>query len=182
MAEARSPRPVKLICAVLAGREEWLQRAAELLQEEFGAIDLTSETWPFNWTDYYETAMGPGLLRRIHSFRELTDAESIAAIKHITNRLEQRIAAEHAEGPKRPVNLDPGYVTESKLVLATTKDYSHRIYLRAGIYAEVTLHWHHGAFESWEWTYPDYRSDSYCAFFAKVRALYRQQCGELDPN
>jgi len=164
---------------VLAGREEWLGRAADLLKEEFGEIDLTSQTWPFDCTDYYEEEMGPGLLKRIHSFRELVDPESIAAIKHITNRLEQRIAAEHPEGPKRPVNLDPGYVAESKLVLATTKDYTHRIYLRAGIYAEVTLCWRRGGFEPWEWTYPDYRSEGYRAFFAKVRELYREQCRQL---
>lgn len=175
MGEAKPLPAVKLICAVLAGREEWLDSARELLERELGPVDLTSETWPFTATDYYEKQMGAGLLRRIHSFRELIEGENIVEIKHSTNRLEQRLSGELAEAPARPVNLDPGYVDLSKLVLATTKDYAHRLYLRAGIYAEVTLQWHNDQFEPWEWTYPDYRSEDYREFFAKVRALYAEQ-------
>jgi len=179
MAQAKKAKPVKLICAVLAGREEWLKRAAEALEGEFGPIDLTSETWPFTCTDYYDAQMGSGLQRQIHGFRELIDPGSIAAVKLATNWLERRIAQELAGGPERPVNLDPGYVGEGKLVLATTKDYGHRVYVGDGIYAEVTLRWRRGAFEPWEWTYPDYRSAGYREFFARVRSLYREQCREL---
>ena len=84
--------------------------------------------------------------------------------------MEQRLAAKLTDGPARPVNLDMGYVDGGKLVLATTKDYAHRLYLGAGIYGEVTLRWRAGAFEPWEWTYPDYRSGHYREFFAQVRA------------
>ncbi len=179
MGQAKAAKPVKVICAVLAGREEWLERTADLLEQALGATDLTSGTWPFDSTDYYEGEMGPGLLRRIYSFRELAGPENIVEIKHTTNRLERQLAAQVSCGPQRPVNLDPGYVSESKLVLATTKDYSHRIYVRAGIYAEATLRWRGGAFEPWEWTYPDYCSERYREFFARVRALYVDQCREL---
>ena len=175
MAEARLPEPVKLICACLAGREEWLERARERLERELGPVDLVSATWPFDCTDYYEPEMGAGLLRRMYSFQELIGPENIVAIKHATNRLEQQLGAELPGGPRRPVNLDPGYVSRAKLVLATTKDYGHRVYLGSGIYAEVTLRWQGGRFEPWEWTYPDYRSEGCRQFFAEVRELYVQQ-------
>ena len=176
MGEAKLPAPVKLICAALAGREEWLDEASELLEREFGPIDLTSETWPFDSTDYYEKEMGLGLLRRIFSFLEPVSPENLVETKHTTNRMEKRLSVELAGSPSRPVNLDPGYVSRSKLVLATTKDYAHRVYVRGGIYAEVTLHWRDGQFQPWDWTYPDYRTDRYREFFARVRAKHIDQC------
>jgi len=175
MGDAKPPKPVKLICAVLAGREEWFDRARALTEEAFGPVDLTSDTWPFGGTDYYEPEMGPVLLRRIYSFSELADPGAIVRVKLRTNELERQAAAEVRDGPRRPMNLDAGYVSQSKLVLATTKDYTHRLYLGDGVYAEVTLRWRRGAFEPWEWTYPDYRMEHCREFFARVRALYVEQ-------
>jgi hypothetical protein len=95
----------------------------------------------------------------------------LAAIKRQTNDLEAGSSVED----RRQVNIDPGYVSLSKLVLATTKNHAHRIYLSDGIYAEVTLHYRDGAFRGYPWTYPDYASSEYCALFQKVRDLYRRQ-------
>ena len=178
MGEARPSLPVKLICGVLAGRGEWLDAACPLLERELGPIDLSSETWPFDFTDYYEKEMGPGLLRRFYSFRELMNPEHLVDVKHATNRLEKVLSGKLSGGPPRPVNLDPGYVCGSKLVLASTKDYSHRIYLRAGIFAEVTLRWRSGKFEPLEWTYPDYRTERYLECFSRVRGIYMEQLRE----
>ena len=75
----------------------------------------------------------------------------------------------------RPINLDPGYLASSKLVLASTKDYSHRTYLKKGIYAEVTLKYAKGAFEPLPWTFPDYRSKGYIDFFTETRTLYMKK-------
>ena len=175
MGDAKSSGPVKLVCAALAGRRDWLQRAAEAMEVQWGPVDLAGDVLPFDWTRYYERQMGPGLLRRLYSFRNLIDPDAIAEIKLASNGMERRLAEQLPGAPERPVNLDPGYVTRSKLVLATTKDYSHRLYLCTGIYAEVTLRWRSGAFEPWEWTYPDYRSDAYREFFARVRNLYTTQ-------
>ena len=180
MGQARSPQPVKPFCGVLAGRSEWLDRAGEALKREMGAVELVSDTWPFDTTDYYEDEMGPGLLRRFYSFRDLMDPENLVGAKLATNRIEERLAKELGVAPKRPVNLDPGYVSLDKLVLATTKDYAHRLYLRSGIYAEVTLRWRGGRWEPWEWTYPDYRKPEYHEFFVRVRnacAEQRRQMG-----
>jgi len=175
MGEAKSPSPVKLFCGVLAGRDEWLDLAREGVERELGALDLASDTWDFDSTDYYEDEMGPALRRRFFSFAELIDPGEIVEAKLATNRLERTLAEAVEGGPARPINLDPGYVSLSKLVLATTKDYAHRIYLSSGIYAEVTLGWRHGRFEPWDWTYPDYRRPEYHEFFARVRSAYAEQ-------
>jgi hypothetical protein len=176
MGEAHAPQPVNLICPMLAARGEWLDAAAERLSAAFGPTDLISETWPWEFTAYYAAEMGAPLLRRICSFRDLVAPDAIIEAKLRTNRIEKQLAQDLAQGrpanPPRPVNLDPGYVGLSKMVLATTKDYAHRFYLGQGIYAECTLRWRHGAFTTWEWTYADFATEQYRAFFARVRALY----------
>ncbi|MHC4788815.1 MAG: DUF4416 family protein [Planctomycetota bacterium] len=175
MGEVVRPRPVNLICAVLAGGEQFLGPTRERMEKVLGPVDLESEGWPFDFTDYYADEMGEALLRRIYSFRELIAPDNLAAIKHTTNRLEKELARELPDAPARPVNLDPGYVSLNKLVLATTKDFAHRVCLGGGIYAESTLRWLDGAFQPWEWTYPDYRTEGYRAFFTGVRWRYREK-------
>ncbi|MBS3762530.1 MAG: DUF4416 family protein [Planctomycetes bacterium] len=175
MARATAPQPVKLFCAVLAGQQAWLNASREVMEDELGAIELDSDIWPFDCTDYYKREMGSGLLRQIFSFQALIDPSEIAPIKLRTNDLEMELAENLPDTPERPVNLDPGYLGASKMVLATTKNYTHRIYLASGIYAEVTLRWRDGQFEPWEWTYPDYQSEAYREFFGRVRNRYMDQ-------
>lgn len=172
MGEVSEPRPVNLICGVLAGREEWLAAARTRLEREFGEIDCASEVWPFGYTGYYEREMGAGLLRVLYGFRDLQPPDALAEAKLTTNRIEAELAEALQADVARPVNLDPGYVTAAKLVLATTKDQAHRVCIGRGIYAECTLRWRDGAWAPWEWTYPDYRSERYGAFFRRVRDGY----------
>jgi hypothetical protein len=180
MAETREPLPVNLICGVLGGRTEWLDAARERLQVTFGPVDADSDLWPFDYTDYYEEEMGGGLLRRFHSFERLIDPGELPAAKVATNAMEAGLALSLGGSPARPVNLDPGYVSKAKLVLATTKDYAHRLYLGHGIYGEVTLQWQGGGFEPLQWTYPDYRSSHYIGFFARVRLAYTRKLAAMD--
>lgn len=175
MAEASRPEKANLICAVLAGQEPWFAEAMDRMEKLFGPTDLESEVWPFDFTDYYAEEMGSPLLRRFYSFKEVIAPDNLPAIKHTTNRLEKELARALPQAPPRPVNLDPGFVCLSKLVLATTKDHAHRVYVGAGIYGESTLHWRDGAFQPWEWTYPDYRREECREFFARVRELYREK-------
>jgi hypothetical protein len=105
------------------------------------------------------------------AFEKLVLPEGLAGIKHRTNLLESELAV---EGQRR-VNLDPGIVNDSRLILATTKDFAHRIYLGSGIYAEVTLIFKDGAFRSQEWTYPDYQSQEALEFILKARERYLTQ-------
>jgi hypothetical protein len=176
MARPRAPQPVKLFCGLLSGDRDLLQRARQLLARRFGPIDLESDIWPFDQTDYYEPEMGPGLQRQFVSFERPTHPDALPGVKHDSNAIEQKIAEQCAglEIP-RPVNLDPGYLDLGKLVLATTKDRSHRLYIGQSMYAEVTLHFVNGDWQTWPWTYPDYRRPEYHQFFSRVRDRFRQQ-------
>jgi hypothetical protein len=127
-------------------------------------------------TEYYLPEMGEDLKRQFVSFKRLVNPQELAATKILANQLELRICRDLGmPEERRLVNLDPGYLTLSKLVLATTKDFSHRIYLRDGIFAESTLHFEGGRWVSWPWTYPDYASGRYHVFLDEVRELYRQK-------
>ena len=171
MGKIKQPPPVKLIVSIFTGDETLLAVARGALANRFGPMDYQSELLSFYHTDYYTREFGPGLVRQIVAFTELIPAERLAEVKRTTNELE---LSWEVDG-KRRVNLDPGYVSLGKLVLATTKDYSHRIYLGQGIYAEVTLKYEHGHFQPWEWTYPDYASAQYLAIFGQIRRTYAEQ-------
>ena len=171
MAQPQLPEPAALICGIIAGREAWLDEAVTLLGRRLGAIDLASDTFPFDFTDYYEPWMGPNLLRRFVFFERLIDPGDLADVKRLTNDLEACVAGE----VPRPINLDPGTLNASHLLLASTKPYAHRIYLRDGIYAEVTLLHQHGRWVPLPWTYPDYAGPTYHAFLTAVRARYLER-------
>jgi len=160
---------VKLIVGMLSGFPALFDRAEEILVERFGPVSHCSDTIPFTFSDYYEPEMGAGLLRRFAAFERPADAGDLAEIKLWTNGLEMKLAGPEWPVP-RPINLDPGYVDLSKLVLASTKDHAHRVYLGKGIFAEVTLSYTDGAFRPLPWTYPDFRTEAYREFFERVRA------------
>jgi len=174
MGTIRQPRPVKLIASIFSGDDVLLAVARESLAKHFGPMDRQSDVFPFDHTAYYAPEFGEALVRQVVAFRDLIPPDSLAEIKRATNELEMTWMVDR----RRRVNLDPGYVSLSKLGLATTKNYSHRIYLGQGIYAEVTLHYEHGAFHSWEWTYPDYASPAYLELFAEIRHVYVEQLRE----
>ncbi len=171
MGKISQPLPVKLIIPMFSEDETLFQMAESRLQEAFGPIDYRSGTLPFEHTSYYTPEFGPGLLRKFVAFRRLVDPGSLAAIKHTTNAVEEALASDG----KRRINLDPGYISQSKLVLATTKNHGHRIYLGKGIYAEVTLRYRNKAFRPWEWTYPDYRTEEYVEILEEIRSIYVDQ-------
>lgn len=171
MGETKAPKPVKLIVSAFAPGDTLLAEARKALVDAWGAVDWESERLPFDHTSYYQPEFGPGLVRRIWAFGRLIDPGALAAIKGRTNELEQRWAVDG----KRRVNLDPGYVSMAKLVLATTKNHGHRIYLGQGIYAEVTLCYRDQAFRPWPWSYPDYATAEYCRLFEAIRRRYIEQ-------
>jgi len=175
LGDPRPHPPVCLTVGMLSAFPVLFERAAALLADRFGPVSRESEVFDFDFTAYYEPQMGKGIKRRFLAFERLVMPERLAEIKLWTNRLERRLAGPEFPVP-RPVNLDPGYLTPSKLVLATTKDRSHRLYLGRGIYAEVTLQYEKGRFAPLPWTYPDYRTEGYAKFFEAVRAdLIRRQ-------
>ena len=175
MWELKNPKPVKLIIGILAANQDCLQTAVKTIEAKFGEIDFQSDVWPFTQTDYYKDQTGENILRQFVSIEKLIDPAKLADIKHKTNKLEQKLAAKSAAGLPRPVNLDPGLIEPSKLVLATTKNYSHRIYIGKKMFAEVTLIYDKGNWQSLPYTYPDYRQQCYFDFFEKVRTKLLEQ-------
>jgi hypothetical protein len=165
MGKIKDHPDVKLVVGFIYSEDD-AQRAAEsFLCDKFGKVDHQSPVLIFDKTDYYRDEIGGGLKRKFISFQKLIPTNGIEDVKVYTNSIEDRLSYNN----KRTVNLDPGYITDSKLVLFTTKDHQHRIYLNNGIYAEVTLRFQDKTFKPWEWTYPDYRTDEYIIFFNEVR-------------
>jgi hypothetical protein len=174
MGTAQSPQPVKLIASLLTGDTALLAEVKARLSQILGPIDFESDLLPFDHTDYYAAEFGPDLRRQIVTFEQLVDPGELPAVKRRTNEVEWSLAI---EGQRR-VNVDPGYVSLGKLVLASTKDHAHRLYLGQGIYGEGTLVYQRGHFRPWPWTYPDYGSDRYCALFDEIRERYKAQLRE----
>lgn len=142
------------------------------MEKLLSKVDSRSTRYDFSkFTAYYNEEMGTGLQKQMVSFRELVPAEKLPDIKIATNHLEEKWRM----SGKRQVNIDPGYVCAAKLVLATTKDYDHRIYLNRGIFGDVHLRFRNGHFRPNEWTYPDYQQNPILSFFENVRKLYLEQ-------
>jgi hypothetical protein len=174
MTEPKSFSSVKLICGIIASEEKFFKRAEESLVELYGSLDLASQLFEFDFTDYYEKQMGQNLKRKFVSFASLICPEDISEIKIQTNALEEEIKEELKAG-KRIVNLDPGYMNASALVMATAKDFAHRIPLQHGIYAHLELLFGKNDARPLSWTYPDFKTKGYQEFFLKIRRIYLSQ-------
>jgi hypothetical protein len=174
--------PVLRFVGLLAGSEEQLAAARFELTQWYGRIDAESAIIPWNFTQYYEGEMGAGLLRQWVRFETLFAPEHLAKCKLETNMAETLLARQFQDPKKpvtRPINIDPGYVHKYKIVLATTKDHSHRVYMREGIYAEVTLHWSQNVWTPWPWTYADYKTPAATDFFNAARNAYLEKLKAL---
>jgi len=171
MGQVRPAHPVRLICAVCYRLEEDRHSVCDQLEATWGTISARSEPVPFTHTRYYEEEMGTGLFKFYCAFSRLIEPMEIVAIKLATNRIEEGLAT----AGRRRVNLDPGYIEAAKLVLATTKNFSHRIYLGDGIYGDIQLFWRGGRFQSNPWTYGDYLDAATLDFFTAVRQSYMKE-------
>jgi len=172
MAKPSKPPAIKLICGMISAEAGVFDAATSALSEAFGPVDLSSEVMDFDFTHYYDAEMGSPLLRQFVGFAGPHFPDILADAKCRTNAIEERFAADRRPaggGPARPINLDIGYIESSKLVLASMKNFSHRIYLRDGVYAEITLMYRHGVWEPLPWTFPDYRSGRYDTFLTAAR-------------
>ena len=174
MGSIRTFNPVKLFVGVLVANEDLVAGVESELRARYGDVDYKSPVLPFTFTDYYRQETGDRILRIFFSFERLIEGDQLPEIKCHTNAMEDAFAAAGAS-VKRPVNLDPGYLEHSKIILASTKNFYHRMYLGRGIFGEVTMHFRNGAYEFFPWTYPDYKSPEYQAFFLELRAIYRNQ-------
>lgn len=169
MSAPQPPQPAKLVISLLMGDPALARPTVSALKARFGEIDMLSPWLPFDYTRYYEKEMGTGLQRRMVVFKALVAQAALVAVKRFTNTIE----AQYSDAGRRRINIDPGYLLQERFVLATGKNFSHRIYLDQGIYADLTLVHKRGGYQAQEWTYPDYASGEMLAFLTQVRRKYQ---------
>ena len=164
------PKPAKLVIGLFMREKALLEPLVNELGAAFGALDLVSAWIPFDYTQYYEAEMGTPLFRRLLAFKKLIEQRELPRIKVATNALERR----YMQDGRRRVNIDPGYLLYERFVLASGKNFSHRIYIGSGIYADLTLIYQKGNFQKLPWTYPDYADGPVLSFLRQVRLKYSQ--------
>ena len=172
--------PVKLFLGMISREPGLFTECTRLFAQEYGPVDLVSSVLPWDHSDYYREEMGTGLLRMFVFFDSLVEPELLVAVKHHAIGIEATYSEPSAAGVRRRINLDPGYLTEAKVVLSTTKDFPHRIYIGRSIYAESTLHYHKGSrsFRPVEHTYPDFRTETCLKLFNEARETLRCRLGK----
>ena len=187
--------PVKLVAGLISAKPSRFADVRPFLEKKFGRIDNESRTFTFSCTSYYEKEFGRDLKRKFFTFKKLARLNGNYRVKLYTNSVEKKLSEKNsktinastefslseAEGkggrkrPRRTINIDPGYVSLTKMVLFTTKNRSHRIYIDKGIYADLELQFMKKSFQALSWTYPDYRTEEYIGFFNSVRSNYLEQ-------
>ena len=171
MSTPREPKPAKLFVSVISASPERIAAAISELSGSYGTLDFVSPVLPFDYTDYYHAEMGQPLVRRFASFDRLIQQDELAQVKVQTNTMEEQLSVRG----NRTVNLDPGYLLAERLVLASGKNFAHRIYLSRGIYADLTLIYHDKDYRPLKWTYPDYAESKIRAWLRVLREKYLLQ-------
>jgi len=173
------PNPAKLIISMISSDVHLFNFYKEALIKKFSKVDLESNIQPFNFTNYYEQEFGKDLIQKLFSFDSLMKPEQLPEIKKITNDLENNLINKNTKKDislhRRKINLDPGYISLDKFILASTKNGPSRIYLNNGIYAEITLRFINKSFVPCEYTYPNYKTVEYINFLNTVRQRYKLQ-------
>ena len=180
MAEIQLVEPVVRFCGLISRHPDAIQWAMEKISKEWGAPVLQSVPIPFEAGGYYRSSMGDDLMKTLVAFEGFLDPAGLADWKLLTNQWEADYASLGRHEETRPLNLDPGYTSQAKLVLATTKDRDHRIYLREGIFAEVTLTYVRKKWEHHRWSYPTYRGAEVASFSQQCRERLRRHLQEVN--
>ena len=168
MSQPSPPKPAKLVIGFFLHEKSLGTPIVENLIAKYGDVDIVSAWMPFDQTTYYEPEMGAPLYRRMMAFETLIHQSELAQVKLFTNEIENQ----SADKGKRVVNIDPGYMLLERFVLATGKNFAHRIYIGKKIYADLTLIFRNGRFEALPWSFPDYAADRVQAFLMRVREKY----------
>ena len=178
MSLPQPPKPAKAVIGLFLKDKSLIASVSSDLTEKMGPIDMVSSWFPFNYTTYYEPEMGGPLFRRMLAFKRLIKQRALVEIKLMTNELERK----YATNGRRMVNIDPGYLVHERFVLATGKNFTHRIYIGKGIYADLTLVYREGEFQKLPWTYPDYAEMNMLAYLEMVRSKYRSDIREASDS
>lgn len=162
---------VKLIAAILLQKESVLEEALQLLKTTFSEIDFSGHFFPFTTTDYYIPEMGSNLQRGIISFTKLVSPGFLVDSKLLARDLEKSMSREG----KRRVNIDVGYLDLFKVVLASFKSRSNKIYMDKGVWADMVLIFEKGKFNAPPWGFPDFKSGIYDKDLVQIRNCYKNQ-------
>ncbi len=173
MSRPTPPKPAKLIIGLFTPEKGLCRPLVTEFENQFGPVDFISKWLEFDFTDYYTPEMGGPLFRRLVSFNELIEQDRLAGIKNLTNDLEMK----WTQDGRRLINIDPGYLLPSRFVLATGKNFSHRIYIGQSIYADLTLMYANGKFQTLPWTYPDYADHGMLKVLEQIRSKYVETAG-----
>ncbi len=168
MSKPGTADPAKLVIGLFLKNKELVKEIIQRLINKYGPVDIISPWFNFDFTTYYDREMGAPLFRRMFVFKQLIKQTDLAEIKSVTNAIE----SEFSDNDKRCVNIDPGYMLRERFVLATGKNFTHRIYIGRGIYADLTLIFQKGSFKTLPWTYPDYADNTMVEFLKLVRNKY----------
>jgi hypothetical protein len=163
-------KKVKLFCGLIFSQTAVAEKVKAFLAEQFSAIDSQSAVIPFALTDYYQVEMGAPLFRQFVSFQELLSPEKLPQTKIFTNKLEKQLAI----AGNRTVNLDPGYMSDANVIIATCKNHYHRVPLKRGIYAHLEYVLKNKQLSFLPWTYPDFQTEPYLAFFRQLFVLFKE--------
>lgn len=174
MGKPKEPRSARLFMSLIVSEHDLFHQGLQDLCSIFGEADTISERFPFDFTEYYTREMGKPLFRHFITFERLIPIPTLPDIKQTTHHLEEKYAT--LDGNRR-INIDPGYICLEHVILATTKGYTHRPYLRDGIYADLTLIYRNKSFHPLEWTYPDYRQEVIITLFNQFRKKYLEDLG-----
>jgi len=179
MAEPKSFKKRKLVIGIMAGRPEVFSLTQDELVNQWGPTDLESDFFPFTYTDYYSKQMGgASLMRKFISFDTLIAPETLSEIKMTTNQIEEKIKTK-LQSPHRTVNIDPGLISDSSLIMATVKDFAHRVPLQKGIYGHLEFLFGKKEIRILSWTYPDFKNKTYHSFFLAARKKYLVQIKKI---
>lgn len=165
---------VKYIVAVLYQDDGTFNQVLDLLAEEFSNIDYVGQSFPFTDSDYYEAEMGTQLKRKVISFEKLESPGNLVSAKQTTRKIEERLSVNLG----RTVNLDIGYLDMFKVILASYKGRSNKVYMSDNIWSDFVLYFEKGAYQSFVWSFPDFKSGKYNADLMEIRTLYKKQLKE----
>jgi hypothetical protein len=168
MSHPHPPEKVRFIASLFSPEKGIIQEAIAQLSKIYGPVDWVSPEMFFDRTRYYAKEMGWPLHRRFISFQDLISPETLVEVKLRSNAIEN----DYLLLGNRQINIDPGYISLERVILATGKNYIHRIYLGKGIYADLTLVFKRGSFKPLEWTYRDYSAPEMIAAFNELRGAY----------
>lgn len=161
---------VILFTGIIFNDRKILDEVKKILEKEFSGIDIESDIMDFNFTSYYFSEMGSPLFRQFVSFRTPVNPEQLPEIKKFSNSIERRFSIDG----KRKINLDPGYISDANVIIATTKNHYHRVPLSDGIYAHIEYVFKEKKIQYLQWTYPDFKTEKYKNFFLESLKKYKK--------